>query len=87
MDQELFKFKNFKIFQGVSHAVIVANNATSFEEMFDNEDGDGKDEDRLIGIFFEIRNPDPDPDPLIILGSKIDLIPLPRSMRVTNYIS
>ena len=53
MDQELFKFKNFKIFQGVSHAVIVANNATSFEEMFDNEDGDGKDEDRLIGIFLK----------------------------------
>lgn len=39
---------NYGYSQGVSHAVIVANNATSFEEMFDNEDGDGKDEDRLI---------------------------------------
>ena len=35
---------------GVNHAIIVSNNTTNFEDLFDNDEDDDKDEERLIGL-------------------------------------
>ena len=46
---------------GVNHAIIVSNNTTNFEDLFDNEEDDEKDEERLIGTLsnFVYKNKQP----------------------------
>ena len=49
-----FSRKSYQLFYfflkgGVNHAIIVSNNTTNFEDLFDNYEDDDKDEERLIG--------------------------------------
>ena len=48
--ENLINYFIFFLKGGVNHAIIVSNNTTNFEDLFDNDEDDDKDEERLIGL-------------------------------------